>query len=176
MGHRGDGDRDPPPHTPPQGGGKPRVWAPPPALLALLRRGGGQTLVHVAVEETHDVATRHVAWGHPKKGGCQGGRGDPRVHFTRPGVSSCPPQVPPAPTFLRAGADGVHVPEGLHEGGVRLQLPARRGEVLGTRVSRGGHTHACHGGTRRMSVPVRHPPPPPRTHRTPPWTRMQGLA
>lgn len=76
------------------------------------------------------------------------------------GCRRVPPQVPPAPTFLRAGADGVHVPEGLHEGGVRLQLPARRGEVLGTRVSRGGHTHACHGGTRRMSVPVRHPPPP----------------
>lgn len=34
-------------------------------------------------------------------------------------------------TLFAAGADGVHIPQGLHEGGINLELPTGRGQVLG---------------------------------------------
>lgn len=41
-------------------------------------------------------------------------------------------QRPEVLTFFTARADGVHVPQSLHEGGVNLEFPTRGRQMLGS--------------------------------------------
>lgn len=76
--------------TPPRVPPTPKRGAAPPALLALLGGRGGQTLVHVAVEQAHDVAAGDITWG----GGQKGGQGVGDTLRDPPPTSGVPQESP----------------------------------------------------------------------------------